>query len=574
MDRFLLDLKDRTDIVSVIGKYAEVKKSGKNYTCKSPFRNERTPSFSIDADRGVWYDFGASEGGDVIRFIEKIENLNFREAVEHLADLNGMQVPKSSFKEKKKSQKEQDEKEKGYALHAEATKYFQQQLEANPDAKNYLQNRGMTPQTIKKWQIGYGGEKKDGLARHLVAQGFKPKAIEAYGLAMTSSFGEKSLKDRFVGRIITPIHEPRDGKVIGFSCRTHNKAKAIKPEAKYINSPEHALYKKSKTLFGLHHARQLARKKEEIVIAEGNFDVISAHQAGLATTVATCGTSLTDDHLRIIKRITKNVILAFDNDQAGKKATLRGTEMLMKAEMNPKIMDMGQMQTNAKGLAIKDLDELAQNAPEELKTKIKAATPALVFFAEAFAKKILQQNVKNLKNNKPADLTAQKKYLEANFYFLRLSQSPLEVESLLEKYATTIKKPLGVIRAEFESYKSKKPKTKDRFVPETTREVFGAGLMMLGFASLHWEMLENETKTALQKGLEAILDKEALDLLQKLAKNDLSDDEKVRIAACEMLQPGMVSKPNAEILNWAKKQIEKAEKRQKINALVDKVWEG
>ena len=431
-DRFLEDLKNHIDIVEIVRKYAELKKSGKNYMCRSPFRNERTPSFCVSPDKQFWYDFGTSEGGDVISFLEKIENFSFPEAVEHLADMAGMEVPKI----KKGDRPSREKKANIYDLHRQAALFFAEQLKKNQSAQDYLKNRGISAKTIAEWQLGYGGDQVDGLTKHLLNKGFSPEKIAESGVAFERDFGNKTMMDRFRKRLMIPIFEAKNGEIVAFTGRDLSGEKKV---AKYVNSPENPVYHKSSMLFGLHRAKKKIREKNAVILVEGNFDVISMHAVGMTNCVATCGTSLTEDHLRTLRRMTKNIVLAFDADLAGKKATLRAVEMCLKMELNPKIVEI---------IGGKDLDEMLQKDENLAKNAIKNAQKALDFLFEKFAAKNLQNGIEG-----------EKKFLDAFFFFLKLVNRPIEVDDFISKISRKLNRSRQIIEDEFKRYlkKNRKP---------------------------------------------------------------------------------------------------------------------
>ncbi len=427
-DRFLEDLKNRLDIVEIVRKYAELKKTGKNYMCRSPFRNERTPSFCVSPDKQFWYDFGTSEGGDIISFLEKIENFSFIEAVEHLAEMAGMEVPKKI----NQTTVSREKKANIYDLHRQAAIFFNSQLQKSTVAQNYLKNRGISAKTITEWQLGYGGDESDGLTKYLLNKGFSTEKIAESGVAFERDFGNKKMMDRFRKRLIIPIFEPKNGEIIAFTGRNLSGEKKV---AKYINSPENPVYHKSSTLFGLHRAKKKIREKKSVILVEGNFDVISMHTVGITNCVATCGTSLSEDHLRILRRMTKNIVLAFDADLAGKKATLRAVEMCLKMELSPRIVEISQG---------KDLDEMLQKDENSAKLAVKNARKALDFLFEKFAAKNLNGSV-----------DGEEKFLDSFFFFLKLVKRPIEVDDFLDKISRKLKRSRTVIEAEFKRYISK-----------------------------------------------------------------------------------------------------------------------
>jgi len=501
-DRFLNDLKNRIDLVEIVRKYAELKKVGRNFMCRSPFRNERTPSFSISPEKQFWYDFGSSNGGDAISFIEKIENVSFPEAVEILAQTAGMDVPKS-FGEPKISK---SEKTDIFALHEKAAEYFSLQLKESDEAKKYLKSRDFSDKIIKKWSIGFGGDKPDGCVEYLRENGFSLEAIQKSGVAFEREFGDKKMRDRFVGRIILPIREPKNGEIAAFSGRIFRGEEKI---AKYVNSPENPVYHKSSTLLGLDIARKVISEKDFVILVEGNFDVVAAHDIGFENTVATCGTALTDDHLRILKRLTKNIYCAFDNDLAGKKATLRSVEMILKAEMNPKIVEIA---------AGKDFDDARRDDAEELKKSVNEAKSALEYLCEKFFAK-----------NVNGTLDGETKFLDSFFYFLKFSSRPVEIDEFLNRIAKKLSRPKGVIEAEFQKFRVKSKSIKPKFISETKNEQFSKEEYFAGFLCAFWEELNNEISDEI---LNLFCDEEVKDFLSQ--KKQGEQPENIKILGAEM----------------------------------------
>jgi len=508
-NRFVEDLKNRINLVEIVQKYAELKKSGKNYMCRSPFRNERTPSFSVSPERQFWYDFGAGEGGDVISFIEKIENINFQEAVEFLASMNGLEVPKN-FGQNKKTVKE---KKDIFQLHEVANEYFCDQLKNNSDAQEYLKNRKISQETIKNWAIGFGGMTKDGLSKFLLSKGFSEKQISDSGVAFERSFGDKKIKDRFDSRIIVPICEPRDGKIIAFSGREIFGKKNV---GKYINSPENSVYHKSSTLMGFDRAKKIISEKDFVILVEGNFDVIAAHSVGHKNTVATCGTSLTEDHLRILKRWTKNIYFAFDSDLAGKKAIIRGTEMALKFELNPFIVEI---------IDGKDIDDLVQKNPEKLQKLIDEAPPALEFFLDKFGQKYLDNTI-----------DGEKKFLDAYFFLLKLCGRPIEIDDFLQKIAQKIQRNKNIIEQEFQKF-CLKNKQKPKFVKETKIKKFSREEYFVGFLFCFWDTFGDKLN---EKILEIFCEETPKKILQKkLNQENFSEEEKALANSWEISQSNL-----------------------------------
>jgi DNA primase len=509
-DRFLEDLKDRLDIRDIVGRYTTLKRSGKNWMGRSPFRRERTPSFSVSPDRNLWYDFGASEGGDMIRFIEKVENMSFHEAIEFLASIAGVDGPQNFGADPKNKEKKSDL----YELHQAAADFFVKQLQQHAQANEYVtKERNFSAETTLAWQLGYGGDQSDGLTQHLLKQGFKHHQITESGVAFDRNFGDKTMKDRFSERIMIPIREPKNGKIIAFSGRTLSKAKKV---AKYVNSPENPVYHKSATLFGLYEAKQAIRKRDSIILVEGNFDVVAAHASEITHTVATCGTSLTEEHLRIIRRFTKNITLAFDNDDAGKKATLKATEMVLQAKLNPFILAIDP--------STKDIDEALTKDREAVINAAKEPLPALRFFLDRFAEKLLDKGIEG-----------RKKFLDSYFYFLRLLERPIEIDFYIEEMAKKMNRPKSLIEAEFKKFAAKKVRyQKPKFVQETKPKKTTREESLVGFLCLFWEKIDEKIS---EKICELLTEDQPKNFLRRKIDNvALTADENTELSAWEMDQ--------------------------------------
>jgi DNA primase len=522
-DRFVEDVKSRVDLIEIVRKYAEIKKAGKNFVCRSPFRNEKTPSFSISPEKQMWYDFGAAEGGDAISFIEKIENCSFREAVEILADMAGVAIPKDFGADKGPSK---NDKQDLFSLHKAAAEYFYATWKQSPKAKAYTQGRGLTDGMVERWQLGYGGDDKNGLTQHLLKKGFKEALIAESGVAFERSFGDKAMMDRFWGRVMIPICEPRNGEIIAFSGRDILEREKV---GKYVNSPENPVYHKSATLFGLDRARNSIKELDAVILVEGNLDVVFAHERGFTNTVATCGTALTDEHLRALRRLTSNFYLAFDSDLAGKKATLKGVEMCLEMELNPLVISLDDVKDFGDFLVDEDNALVLQKMIEDCPS-------ALDFFFERFA-------LKNL----PHGIEGEKKFLDSFFFFLKLVQRPIEVDEYLKRLAQKLNRSQGLIEDEFHRFTAKQSNyTKPKFVPDAevryTREQ-----NFVGFVFAFWEQF-SEAITARKDDVLALLtetDTHHL-LKQKIENQELSANETTQVLAWQLWQENLFEDTNPD----------------------------
>jgi DNA primase len=316
------DIKSRIDIVEFIGKRVHLKKAGRNFKGLCPFHSEKTPSFMVSADRQAWHCFGCGKGGSVFDFVMEYEHVNFREALEELADLTGVTLTRQII-----FTPEERHKDVLLALHHLAAEYFQFLLTSHSvgkRAKEYLLTRGITEKIVQTFGIGYSANSWEGLSKYLKTKGYDEKTLEEAGLLIPSSRGGY---DRFRGRLMFPLKNHR-GQIIGFSGRLLDPE--IK-EAKYINSPETAIYKKGETVFGLDITKSAIQKEQSVVVMEGEFDVLSSFQAGISNVVAIKGTALTQQQVYLLKRFAKKIVFALDGDIAGDQASRRGIELAEKA---------------------------------------------------------------------------------------------------------------------------------------------------------------------------------------------------------------------------------------------------
>ena len=320
-------------IEEVIADFVSLKRRGTNYIGLCPFHNERTPSFTVSPTKGIYKCFGCGKAGNTVNFLMEHEHYTYPEALRFLAKRYHIEIAEEVQTPEKIQ--EQNEKETLFLVNQFAQKYFEQTLFEAEDGKaiglTYLQERGFRDEYIRKFQLGYAKEGWEDFSSHAISEGYKPEYLVKTGLSIQR---EDRLIDRFHGRVMFPIHSA-SGRIIGFGGRILS---ADKQTAKYLNSPESEIYNKSKSLYGLYYARNSMVAKNNCYLVEGYTDVISLHQAGIENVVASSGTSLTNDQIKLIQRYTPNITILYDGDPAGIKASLRGIDMILEQGMNVKIV--------------------------------------------------------------------------------------------------------------------------------------------------------------------------------------------------------------------------------------------
>jgi DNA primase len=323
---------DTADIVEVISDFVTLKKSGANYKGLSPFSNEKTPSFMVSPAKGIFKDFSSGKGGNVVGFLMEHEKLTYPEALRYLAQKYNIPIEEKELTADEIQQR--NERESLLAVTTYASSYFESQLhsqEGRAVGLAYFRNRGFREDILKKFSLGYSPEKRTAFTEEAMKNGYKKGYLVKTGLAIER---DDSVFDRFAGRVMFPIHS-LSGNIIGFGGRT---LKSDKNVAKYLNSPESDIYHKSRVLYGLFQAKKSIVSEEKCFLVEGYTDVISMHQAGIENVVASSGTALTTEQIRLIKRFTPNVTIIFDGDEAGIKASFRGIDMILEEGMNVKVV--------------------------------------------------------------------------------------------------------------------------------------------------------------------------------------------------------------------------------------------
>ncbi len=373
MNSPVLTIKERLGIEEVVSSYIKLERAGSNLKARCPFHNEKTPSFFVSPDRGSYYCFGCSAKGDIFTFVEEFEGLDFKGALKLLAEKANVSL--SDFTD----HGVESEKDRLYEVMEVAAKFFEKNFAANPEPLNYLKARGLTTETLANFRVGYAKNEWRDLHQYLRGKNFTEAEIEKAGLSKKSdkknANGQESVYDRFRGRIMFPIMDS-SGRVIAFSGR-------LFPDdgnsAKYLNSPETAIFKKSSVLYGLDKAKLSIRKHNFSILVEGQVDLLLSHQSGWTNTVATSGTAFSEElerdeavsNLGLLRRISSNLVIAFDGDQAGIKAALRASKIAMSLGMDVKIANLPEGQDPA--------DIVSKEGKEAWKVIIRNSIPTVEF---------------------------------------------------------------------------------------------------------------------------------------------------------------------------------------------------
>jgi DNA primase len=315
-------------VEEVISDFIALKKTGANFKGLSPFTNEKTPSFIVSPSKQIWKDFSSGKGGNVIAFLMEHEQFNYPESIRYLANKYNIEIIETA--ESAENVEERNERESLFIINSYALSYFEEIYSKNDRIKKYLIDRGLSESTIQNFSLGYSNDSKNEFYKSASNKGYSDNFLEETGLVLSTA--DKKI-DRFRGRIIFPIKSIA-GRIVGFGGRIVDSTKKI---AKYINSPESKIYNKSKTLYGIYESKQFIVRDDVCLLVEGYMDVIQLHEHGIKNVLASSGTSLTKDQIILIKRLTSNIIILFDGDQAGLSASLRSIDMILEEGLNVKI---------------------------------------------------------------------------------------------------------------------------------------------------------------------------------------------------------------------------------------------
>ncbi len=377
----IAELRERTDIVALVGEYVRLKKSGVSFKGVCPFHNEKTPSFYVHPQRRFFHCFGCSASGDALAFLMRLEGITFPEALRRLADRCGMELPEENAQESAEHVRRKKRRDHLLDVMDAATGYYVSQLVDHPlgaMARDAIKGRSVGRETAERFRLGYAPAGWDGLARFLDARGIPLADAAELGLVVPRQ-GRSGYYDRFRHRLMFPIADVH-GRVVAFSGRAlptpPGERAPDEPPAKYINSPEGPLYKKGEILYGLHEGRVEIRRRGTMILCEGNFDLVALHQAGLSYAVAPMGTALTAAHAALVRRFAEKVVLLFDGDAAGRRAVRAAYPLLEKVGVSAQVVALPEKEDpdsflRAHGAA--RLTELVDNAPAVVPYLIQAA---------------------------------------------------------------------------------------------------------------------------------------------------------------------------------------------------------
>ena len=459
MNSVVEEIKNRLDIKDIVEGYLKLEKTGTNYRATCPFHSEKTPSFFVSSPKQIFKCFGCGVSGDIFKFIMLIENIEFPEALKILAEKAGLELKKFNFKKDSDRQRILD-------INQSATKFFRKQLESQTGkkAKEYLLSRAITEKSIEDWEIGYSPNKWGTLKDFLNQKGVNDSEIEKSGLVIR---GSKGFYDRFRGRIMFPIFDI-SSQVIAFGGRIFEKPageeegsprfvrldseskRTGEAGAKYLNIPNTEVYDKSSILYGIDRAKKEAKEKDYFVLVEGYTDAIMAHQAGCKNAVATCGTSLTDFHLRLLGRYSKNLRLCFDMDFAGESATKRGINLAINRGFDLKIIRLSHG---------KDPAELIKENKEEWEKSVNEAVSIMDFYFQIALEKFNKETMEGKKEIGKIILPVIKKIynkIEQGFWIQKLSKELRLDEKYIFEELKKISAPIEAGKKETEFIKEKK----------------------------------------------------------------------------------------------------------------------
>ncbi|QQR83912.1 DNA primase [Candidatus Peregrinibacteria bacterium] len=418
----LEEIKSRLSIEELVGQYVQLKKAGRNLRGLCPFHGEKTPSFMVSPEKGIAYCFGCHQGGDIFKFTQLVESIDFAEAVKQLAQKTNVAIPieKSGSRDKRVRTLQMNEATKAV---------YQKNLAQHPEHQKYLQDRGLSEESIRQFELGFAPDSYQFLKNQLSQLGFSPKEQLESGVTNQRHVGDENSYDRFRNRLIFPIHD-HQGNTVAFSGRVLGEG-----EPKYLNSPDTPAYNKSTVLYGLNLSKEAIKQSDRAIIVEGYMDAIAAFQIGTKNVVATCGTALTPQQLKLIQRFTQRISLAFDQDHAGMEATLRAIELAQATKLETTIIRIPYG---------KDPDECIKNHPNEWKKAVENPLSIMDFYFE-YA----------LKHHDPNTAQGKKEITELLLPIIGIYHSHVEQNEYVKRLALMLKIDLKVLWQDFERLKAR-----------------------------------------------------------------------------------------------------------------------
>jgi DNA primase len=432
------EVKSRLSIEDVIGEYVQLKRAGRNWRGLSPFTNEKSPSFMVSPEKQIWHDFSSGKGGNMFSFVMEVEGLDFKGALELLARKAGIDLDQF----RSSPQRGGPDKERLHTALDAATRFYQVQFSHNQTALAYVfKKRRFTKETALEWRLGYSPNTGTALVDFLKTKGFSENEIKLAGLTARSYRG--GVQDMFRGRLMIPLQDPQ-GRVIGFTARLL----ADDPNApKYINTPQTPLYDKSRHVYGLHLAKETIRKSKFVVLAEGNLDVISSHQAGVRQVVATAGTALTEPHLKALSRFTGDIRLAFDADKAGVAATERAIPIASRVHVTLSVIEIP---------SGKDPDELVKQDPKLWEQAIQQHQYALDWLMRRYEQLLDVQSA-----------VGKREFSDVLLPVVRGLSDPVERDHYLNSIARIMGVSVEALTQKFQATPGQAPETRRRRVKVT-----------------------------------------------------------------------------------------------------------
>lgn len=454
-------IKSKIDIVDLVSQYVKLTRSGKNYRGLCPFHQEKTPSFMVSPDRQIAYCFGCNKGGDIFKFVMEVERLDFPEALEKLGKRCGVEITQnSSF-----SNSNKEIKNRLSEIMKTAHIFFKEQFQhpESKEARKYLEKRGMTAQDIEIFQLGFAPDSYDALLKYLEQKGYNKKEMLQASLLTTKENNEEHVYDKFRNRIIFPIHNI-EGEIIAFAGRVMDDSLP-----KYLNSAETALYHKSNILFNLHRAKESMKQKNSIIVVEGYMDAIACYRIGIENVVAVCGTALTEQHIKLMKRYTDHIIFCMDSDEAGIRATERNASLALKQEMHVNIIPL----TN-----YKDPDEYIAQNQKEFEENIQKPQNIVDFFLTHYQK---QEKLE----------TSEGRRLFLNALFPLIASIPYDTEKMiyLQKLASMVQTNRETLEKDFLRFIKNEPRKKEEISKSSAQNIYKVEYI-LGILLLYPEYVE------------------------------------------------------------------------------------